>query len=172
MTKVSENIITRRSIRSFKEKLIELKDLNTILTAGLYAPSAMNSQKNQFTVVQGTEKLEKLRSTIALVLERPTYSRFYGAPTLIITSAPRDYKFGREDTSTALENIFLQAHDLGIGSVWINQLINISDKPEVREVLRELQIPDNHIVYGSAAIGYAETTDSAAKEIKGTIVFA
>ena len=45
---------------------------------------------------------------------------------------------------------------MGIGSVWINQLQGICDEPEIRAVLRELHIPEDHVVYGLAALGYAD----------------
>ena len=53
-----------------------------------------------------------------------------------------------------MENIFLAAQSLGIGSVWINQLKDICDFPEVRASLRELGMPENQLVWGIAALGY------------------
>lgn len=69
---------------------------------------------------------------------------------------------GRRTAPGALENIFLAAHALGIGSVWINQLNGICDEPAVRAVLTKLKIPENHIVWGMAALGYAEAKPAAA----------
>ena len=65
------------------------------------------------------------------------------------------------DCACALENIFLMANSLEIGSCWINQLKTICDEKEVREVLTSFGIPENHIVWGMASIGYP---NSAAKE--------
>lgn len=61
------------------------------------------------------------------------------------------------------KTFFLAAHSLGIGSVWINQLQNICDEPLIRQVLEELAIPSDHVVYGLAALGYS---DGEPKEIK------
>ena len=36
-----------------------------------------------------------------------------------------------------MENIFLAAHSLGIGSVWINQLQGICDEPAIGELLSD-----------------------------------
>ena len=52
--------------------------------------------------------------------------------------------------------MFLAAHSFGIGSVWINQLQDICDEPEVRQFLNEVGIPADHDVFGIAALGYAE----------------
>ena len=51
MNAVIENILKRRSIRSFSEQKISREDLELIAKAGQYAPSAMNQQTFQITVV-------------------------------------------------------------------------------------------------------------------------
>ena len=44
MNEVLQNILTRRSTRKFKEEQIKEEELDLILKAGIYAPSAMNKQ--------------------------------------------------------------------------------------------------------------------------------
>ncbi len=51
----------------------------------------------------------------------------------------RESRFGSEDDACAMENMFLAAHSMGIGSVWINQLQGICDEPSVRQVLTSLE---------------------------------
>lgn len=80
----------------------------------------------------------------------------YQPEILIIPSNQRDNPHGKEDNACAMENIFLAAHSLGIGSVWINQLQGICDEPSIREILNDFGIPADHIVYGMAALGYAD----------------
>ena len=72
-----------------------------------------------------------------------------------------------EDNACALENIFLAAHSLNIGSVWINQLRKYNDDELLREYFRKLKIKDNHVVYGIAALGYYDEKPLT-KERKGT----
>jgi nitroreductase len=155
MNEVLQNIITRRSVRSFKEEQIKDEELNLILQAGMYAPSGMNKQSWQFTVVQNKEKIELLAKVVRETLGRDAGYNFYAPPTLIMLSNERDNTNGLADCSCALENIFLMANSLGIGSCWINQLKTICDEKEVREVLTSFGIPENHIVWGIAAIGYS-----------------
>lgn len=172
MSTVFENIKTRRSVREYLDKPVPAADLEKILEAGLYAPSARNTQNWQFTVVQGAEKLEKLRAAIANAIGNPDYHRFYNAPVLVLVSAPEDYRHAMADCSCALENMFLQAHDLGLGSVWINQLLGICDQPEVRAVLDEFKVPAGHAVCGCAALGYAARETASGRENKGVVVYA
>ena len=45
MNEVMNNILTRRSVRSYKTDAVPEELLMQVLQAGLYAPSAMNGQK-------------------------------------------------------------------------------------------------------------------------------
>lgn len=155
MNEVISNLLTRRSVRAFTEKRIPNDDLKTILKAALYAPSGMNRQTWQFTAVTNREKIQMLADAIGKELRRENYN-FYLPDVLIIPSNERESRWGREDNACALENIFLAAHALGIGSVWINQLQGICDVPEIRALLHKFGIPENHVVYGMAALGYAK----------------
>lgn len=168
MNQVIENILTRRSVRKFTEEKISRQDLELILKCAAYAPSGMNKQTWQFTAVTDRKKLDELAKVIGEELGRDGYN-FYNADVLIIPSNIRDGYWSKEDNACALENIFLAAHSLGIGSVWINQLQQISDKPEVRRLLAEWGIPEEHVVHGMAALGYAATPPSQDVDKKGVI---
>ena len=64
MNQVLEAIKTRRSIRSFSDKPISQEDLAAIVEAGQFAPTAMNRQEFQFTVVTNKQKLSQLAQAI------------------------------------------------------------------------------------------------------------
>lgn len=171
MNDVLKNIFTRRSVRKFSANLIPEDILNDIITAGLYAPSAMNTQPWQLTVVKNEDMLVRLQKAISKALDRPDYHRFYGAPVFIIVTVPGDYRHGAVDTACVLQNMFLAAHSLGVGSVWINQIRDCYDNADVRAILTEAGIPENHICFGCAAIGYADCELPAARENKGIVKF-
>ncbi|WP_297428977.1 nitroreductase [Clostridium sp.] len=171
MNEVLQNILSRRSVRQFKPEQIKDDELKLILEAGTYAPSGMNKQSWQFTVVQNKEKMEQLAKVIREALGRDAGYNFYAPPTLIMLSNDKDNTNGLADCACALENIFLMANSLGIGSCWINQLKTICDEKEVREVLTSFGIPENHIVWGIAAVGYPESTPKAHERKDGVIKF-
>lgn len=154
MNAVIENILTRRSIRAFSEKDIKRDELEEILKAGLYAPSGMNRQTWQFTAIMNRDKIQALAKLIEGKLSRAGYN-FYNPSVIVLVSNEKTSLWGKEDSACALENMFLAAHSLGIGSVWINQLKDICDDAEIRSYLQEVGVPDDHIVYGVAALGYA-----------------
>lgn len=154
MNETMKTILERRSVRSFSNKPISEDILKDLVNAAMHAPSGMCRKTWQFTVISNKEIIEKLTHVIEKVLDRPGYD-MYKPAALIIPSNLRDSKYGREDNACALQNIFLAAESYGVGSVWINQLTDICDEPEVRSILRNIEIPDEHIVYGIAALGYA-----------------
>lgn len=169
MNEVLNNIKTRRSVRKFLEKEIPTEILDEIITAGLYAPSAMNTQLWQLTVLKNDEKIVNLQKAVAKALDRPDYHRFYGAPVFVIVTVPEDYRHGAVDTACVLENIFLAAHSLEVGSVWINQLRDCCNDIEVRKLLTSFGIPENHVCFGCAALGYADCQLPSDRENKGIV---
>ena len=169
MNEVLQNIRARRSVRAFEDKAIAEDGLAQILDAGLWAPSAMNRQLWQLTAVSGKEKLTALQNALKKVLDRPDYGCFYNADTLVLVSVPRDYEHGMADTACVLENIFLAAKSLGVGSVWINQFKNNCDDERLRAVLSDCGVPAGHVIWGAAALGYGKP-QSETRENKGKIV--
>lgn len=169
MNQTIETILTRRSTRKFLNKPIPEEELELLVQAALHAPSGKGLQTWQFTVVNNREKIGKLADVIRTELDRQGYN-MYEPQALIIPSNEKDSPFGKEDNACALENIFLAAHSLGIGSVWINQLQGICDAPAVRELLSSFGIPADHVVYGLAALGYPGDTKSE-KARTGKVVY-
>ena len=156
MNDVLNNIKTRRSIRAFiTDKNISKEDLNTIVETAIYAPSGLNKQTWQFTVIQSQEKITRLCKAIEKALSREGYD-MYKPNAIIITTNAIDNPHGSYDCSCALQNMFLAANSLGIGSVWINQLKDCCNDPEVRALITEFGIPENHIAYGICALGYSD----------------
>ena len=151
MNEVMEAILNRRSIRAFTGRHIEMEELQQIIDAAVYAPSAKNQQSWHFTVVRNMEKIAELAAAVGAFLGRDGYD-MYSPDTIILVGADRDNPHGQLDTGCVMENIFLAAYSLGIGSVWINQLKGICDEPEIRAALTRLGMPENQVVWGVAAL--------------------
>ncbi len=86
---------------------------------------------------------------------------------LVIISCDKEVKWRKEDTSLALENMFLAAESLGLGSCWIGYAHRLNYFPDV---LAELGIPENQEITGIAIFGYPdeekETPERKAKVLK------
>lgn len=155
MNELLNGILTRRSVRKYTDQPIPEDVLEAIVDAGLHAPSGRGAKTWKFTVVTNKEKIQKLAGAIAEELNRNGYN-MYNPTVLIIPSNIRDGKFSKEDNAVALENIFLAAHSLGVGSCWINQIQGICDTERIRPILDEFGIPSDHVVFGMAALGYQD----------------
>ena len=148
-------LLERRSIRNFTNQKIAREDLEKIVKAAYHAPSARNRQEWQFTVVQNDEKIEALAACLRVKLGRDEGYNFYRPNVLILCSIKNDNPHGIEDCAVAMENIMLAAHSLGIGSCWINQFKGVCDDANVRKELDKIGVPSDHVIYGTAALGYA-----------------
>ncbi len=167
---VIDAILSRRSTRAFEVKPIPKEDLEAIVTCGVWAPSAMNRQEWTFIVVNDRERIQNLAAVIGTALDRENY-QMYSPEAAIIVGHKKGAQFGREDDGCAMENMFLAAHSLGIGSCWINQLQGICDVPEVRSQLSDLGLPEDYEVHGICILGYG-AKETPAKERESTVIWA
>lgn len=168
MNDVLETIKARRSVRAYTKQQISEEELRLILEAATYAPNGMCWETWHFTAVQNSGKLEELNECIKGAFAKSdderlrerglnrAYNCYYHAPTLIIVSNDPNNWWTAMDSACAIENMFLAACSLGIGSCWINQLGMTCDDPDVREFITSLGIPTHHKVYGCVALGYAD----------------
>ena len=101
MNAVIENLLTRRSVRSFRDQAISEEDLQLILKTAAYAPSGMGKQTWKFTAVTDRAKIQKLAAAIARELKRGNYD-MYNPQVLIIPSNERESIWGKEDNACGL----------------------------------------------------------------------
>ena len=151
MNEAIKNMLTRVSVRKFTAEKVEDEKLKTIVECAKASPTGKNRQMRKFTVVHNREKIQELARAVSSVLDIPNY-RIYDCDALILISFEEDDRFGYCDSSVAIQNIYLAAHALGLGSVWINQLREKCNSPEIRRVLDSFNIPKNHVVCGISAI--------------------
>ena len=181
-------IRARRSTRRFTEEQIYPEQLDALLNAAIWAPSGSNSQSWLFTAVQKKDVLLHLNELVREGFKHWTpndsyqaklnskeksqkedYSFYYQAPTLIIASNLAGYENGMADCAVALENIFLAAQSIGLGSCYINQLYWLRNDPGIREYLFTLGIPKEHMVCSAAAVGFIGSESAAPQRKEGTI---
>lgn len=119
---VIQNILTRCSVRAYDDRPVEREKIDTLLQCAVHAPSAMNRQTWHFSAVLNREKIAKLAVAVGKALGNEKYD-MYKPAALIIPSNELigDTGITSWDNACALENIFLAAHSMGLGTVWINQ---------------------------------------------------
>lgn len=183
MNEVLKTIKARRSVRAYEDRQIPDADLKAILEAATYAPSGMHYETWHFTAIQNATLLAELNKHIKDAFAKSddkrlqergqsdTYCCHYHAPTLVIVSNEPAQWWAAMDCACAIENMFLAAQSLEIGSCWINQLGTTCDDAQVRAFITKLGVPAGHQVFGCVALGYrAEGSPLKEKMVKaGTV---
>jgi len=149
-TTVYDAILSRRSIRRFKQKPIKTELLKKLVNAARLAPSAANLQPLEFFVVNNEKSCSRIFETIAWAgyLKDWTPSK-KEKPTAYIVILVKNINnsWYIRDVSLASENIVLTAESEGIGSCI---LLNIN-KDKLREILK---IPKDIEIDSIIALGY------------------
>ena len=146
-----EVIMTRTSIRSFTGDPVPREQLETILKAGMAAPTAMNTQPWRFVVVTDKEKISSVfgsgprsgafttaGAVIVVCGQSTSMQKPFGQPDAPETEQPN--MFWYEDCSAAAENILLAAKALGLGAVWT---AGYPAQERIEPVQKALGIPSN-----------------------------
>ena len=171
MNKALDNLLERRSIRSYKPGQISDDEIKSVLKAGLAAPSAMNRQPTVLLVVQDKATISLLSKLNALVMGKEDIDPFYGAPTVIVVLSDRNIPTHVEDGSLVLGNLMNAANTLGLGSCWVNRAKEVFEMPEARRILRSAGIGDEYIGVGHCILGYPDGEKPAAKPVREGRVF-
>ena len=165
----------RRSIRKYQDRQISRADLETILEAGSYAPSAGGGQRSMIVGIQDpalTEKIGKMniacfdRSRLSggyvskeqpSIIDDPSIkSAFYGAPTVCAVFAKKDFLYSIPDAFCCAENMVLMAAALGISSCIAARGEETFDSEAGADLLREWGVPGNYVARCFVLLGYAE----------------
>ena len=143
------NLFARRSIRKFTDESVTEEQVQTLLEAGMAAPSASNRQPWHFIVVTEQE-------TRAALADAHPYGKMVAqAPLCIVPCGDPSISEGYwvQDVSAATENILLAVVGLDLGAVWCG----VHPRPErVAAVRSILGLPEDIIPFALLAIGNAD----------------
>ncbi len=158
---VLDVIRTRRSIRRYTAGLVSEEDINRILEAGRWAPSADNSQPWTFVVLRSLEMRKKLAGTLP-------WGGFLSQAALgfavVIDETASSH--AAEDGAAATENMLLEAHSLGLGACWIGTY-GSAHEASAKKVLK---VPEDKRLLSVIAVGYpAETAHTTRKSLAGLV---
>ena len=158
-----ENIMTRTSIRQYKDQPVEQEKVDIMLKAAMAAPTAVNLQPWHFIVITDKPTIDLLSA------RQPT-----NAPLLIAVCGDTDKTtmpdgktklpdFWVEDVSAATENLLLAAHALGLGAVWTAVYPAME---RVAEVANVLNCPNNIVPMAVVRVGYPDETPEPKDKFK------
>ena len=169
-SEVMKNLLERRSIRAYTEQVPTRQQLEQIVLAGQFAPSGKNLQEWHFVVIEKPEVMQRLQELLAEGLERPNYN-LYGAPVIILCANKKGARNAMADCSAALQNMMLAAHDMGLGTCWINQFRDVWENEKINAFLTEIGLPEGYQVQCSTIVGYPAHSPAAPARKQGTVTY-
>ena len=160
-----EDLKNRRSCRAYKPEQITDAELDAVLEAGTFAPTARGSQCPIIVAVQDPATVKKLSKMNAAVMGSDR-DPFYGAPTVVVVLADGTKPNWLKDGSLVMGNLMNAAAALGIGSCWINRAEELFERPEGKALLRKWGLPETLRGVGNCILGYADGPAPAPKPRK------
>ena len=164
-----EKLLTRRSVRKYTEQQVSDAELDKVLMAGLYAPTAKNNQKPVMVAVRDKETIDKLAKANATIMGVET-DPFYGAPCVIVVLADPSMPTWIDDGSLVMGNLLNAAHALGLGSCWINRAREYYDTAEGKEMLKAWGLPETFRGVGNCILGYPAEEPALKERLDGRII--
>jgi nitroreductase len=146
-----EGIYSRRSVRHYTDLPVERGQILEIMKAGSWAPSGLNNQPWRFVVI--TDK--GMRGELAKMTK---YDRILEeAPATVAVFSDRGAMYNdvkdHQSIGACLQNMLLAAHAMGLGAVWLGEILKNADK--VRELF---ELPDNLELMAVVAVGHPGKT--------------
>lgn len=153
---------TRKSVRSYSNRMVEEEKITRILEAARIAPSWANRQCWSFIVVKDREKIRKLAGGLInpWLKQAPVIIVACGNPQKSGSRNGMDYYL--VDVAISMEHLVLAAADLGLGTCWIGGF-------DERKVKRTLGVPENIKIVALTPVGYPASEGVRDKIVKRLI---
>jgi nitroreductase len=148
-SQIMDFILTRRSIRSFRDAAVDEKTVEYLLRAAMQAPSAGNEQPWHFVVIRN-------RALLAAITTVHAHAAMLHTAALAILvcgeeGLEKHQGFWVQDCSAAVENCLLAAHTKGLGAVWLGVYPRQERMDGIRQLLK---IPAQITPFALIAVGY------------------
>jgi len=162
-TNLDKIIRTRRSVRKYKNRKLPRAEIEKIIEAGTYAPSACNMQMWHFVAVDD----ERIKSRLKSHAGCPQIMKDAPATVFVFydRNVNKEHYANIQSAAAAIQNMLLEAHSIGIGSVW---MCTYGDKEKVRKLLG---VPQNFILVAAVCFGYPDESPSCPKRREGVVSF-
>lgn len=155
MNSVISSILNRRSIRTYTSEEVSKDIIMQLLNAANWAPSGNNMQPWKFSVVMNNRELIKKMSSLTVyhnwVEKAPCLVAVFLDTKFLDDKLPSIYLKHSQSIGAAIQNMLLAAHELGLGTCWIGEILKNEDK--VRELLG---VSDDLQLMAVISIGYPD----------------
>ena len=171
MNTTMDDLLTRRSVRSYTEEMPPREVIEEICKAGTYAPTGMNRQSPIIIAVTNREVRDQLSRLNAAVMGGDG-DPFYGAPVVLVVLADSTAAMTwKEDGSLVMGNLLNAAHAKGLGSCWIHRAKEVFETEEGKTILANLGVEGNFVGRGNCILGYSNGDEPEARPRKENYVY-
>lgn len=164
----------RRSVRAYTDEPVSKEEVEAILEAGTWAPTAMNHQPLRFIIIEDKNLIKYVsdRTKAAVSEISPQMKQefatakdviCYNAPMLILVCTEKDAQWSQGnllDSVLAAQNMFLKAYELGLGTCYMGFVGFLASKPEA---LRKMGVPENCVMQVPFILGHPKNRQGAGK---------
>ena len=171
----------RRSVRSYTDEPVSKEQIETVLEAGTWAPTAMHREPLRFIVIEDKKLIKYVSDETKILVKQmmPPYAEkfstdadviCYNAPTLILICTEKDQQWANVnllDSVLAAENMFLKAYELGLGACYMGFVVLLNSKPDV---LKKIGVPENYEMMVPLILGHPKTKQGVGKRNKPNIL--
>ena len=161
---VIENILSRRSIRNYKQQAVPREVLDQVMECGVNAPNAINRQSWEVRIVDNPELQAQIKAAMAATGNERAAGCFYNTPVWVFIAQDSTFPFAAYDCGLMAENMMLAANALGLGSVCLGSPVRfILDSPQKDAVLEKLGFSEGYELCLCISMGYPEGEKPEAK---------
>ena len=146
---VFQALLGRRSVRKFSSRPVDVEDLRRILEAGRWAPSGLNNQPWRFLVVRAGDSRQ---AALAGLTKYGHIVRDAQALIVVFLHKQAMYHEGKDHQAAGacIQNMLLAVHGLGLGGVWLGEIIN-----QEAQVMDALHLsPEEYRLMAVIALGH------------------
>ncbi|NCB39366.1 MAG: 4Fe-4S dicluster domain-containing protein [Erysipelotrichia bacterium] len=165
----SKLAMSRRSIRNFKDKPVEIELLQKLIDMTRFCPTAKNTQTLSWLIVNGPEKVRKVSAAVVETFRpnakmAPMVEAFdqgqdpisRGAPQLAIIYGPEKYTWGTIDAAIATASFELAAKASGVGTCWGGFITTAATAN--KDIGKNLGLDDKEKIFAVIMLGYPRYT--------------
>ena len=164
---VNDLMMSRRSIRAYKDSVISREILNEILKYGINAPNGQNLQSYEIRVIDSPVLIDSITQAVVKdnpkIAERDVFKNiFVNAPCVVCIACDTQYDMAQIDCGLLGENIILAAWAKGIGSCCLGSSARwILDSPSAKPYLDRMAFSKGYKLLYCIALGYPAETPKA-----------
>lgn len=160
---VDNVIMSRRSIRNYKQLPVSRDTMQVILKAGINAPNGQNRQSWEIRVVDNPDTISEIKAAMSAANPDVPMAgdSFRNAPVMAFIAADTSYDFSLLDCGMLSENMVLSAWSMGVGSICLGSPVRFLDgsesirsNPEIRKVMDKLDFSEGYQLVLCVGFGY------------------